>query len=334
MTVTSDRKKIPIIWNVLKIVVALLLVGFVLSRTDLEQIPVLFKNTSIFWLVIYATLFLSLTLLKAFQYYILVGRDVAYPRVLNVVVMQNAITNYLASSAGIVSYLALFRAEHGVKVSRSVIIFLLTKIGDLIIVWLALCVSSLLVWRTIEVFHSLIVVLAIGIGLVLLVFFLTVLFRQKFVSLLGKIMDSLRLSRLSLVQKGMSTLETLSEIELGRVTRTLGVALLLSTIYFVVSVLWIYSGFRTFNFQQDLRAVVFVTVILQLVSYIPVHVFGGLGITETSVLYFWNPFDIPQAELASVMLGLRILFYLLNLLPLIYLPVYTLFFGTKSDFSE
>lgn len=85
-------------------------------------------------------LYIFPTLLKAVQYCYLNGRQISFPRVMNVVVMQNAVTNYFAPTTGITSYLALFRAEHGVKVSRSAIIFVLTKIGYLIIVCLVLCV--------------------------------------------------------------------------------------------------------------------------------------------------------------------------------------------------
>jgi uncharacterized membrane protein YbhN (UPF0104 family) len=334
MAVTPVRKNSSTLWNVLKIVLALILVGFVLSRTDLDQFLSQLERISIPWLVFYVVLFLSLTLLKALQYYYLNGRQVTFPRVLNVVVMQNAITNYFASTAGIASYLAMFRAEHGVKVGRSALIFLLTKIGDLIIVWLALCVSSMLVWQTIEMFHSLVLVLILGVGVVLLVFFLTVLFRQKFVSLLGKILDILRLSRVSLIQKGVNTLETLSEIELGKLVRILGMTFILSTVYFIVSVILIYASYAMFDFRQDIRFVLFVTVLLLLISYIPIQIFGGLGVTETSSFYFWSTFNVPQPELASVLIGIRIFFYFVNLLPLLYLPIYSIFLSSKSTPSE
>jgi hypothetical protein len=72
-------------------------------------------------------------------------------------------------------------------------------------------------------------------------------------------------------------------------------------------------------------AVIFVSVLIQLVSYFPVAVFGGLGIHETSSLYFWSFFDLPQDVLAPALIGIRIVFYLFNLIPLIYLPLYSVF---------
>lgn len=334
MSITPARKSSSTIWNIVKIILALLLVGFVLSRTDLNQLRSLLAHISIPWLVGYIILFLSLTVLKAVQYYYLNGEGVSFPSVLNVVVMQNVITNYFASTAGIASYLVLFRAEHGVKVGRSAVIFILTKIGDLIIIWVALCVSSLLVWQTIDIFHNFVLAVAAGIGLVLLIFFLTVLFRQKFVLLLGKVLKTLRLSQLSFIQKGMNTLDALSETESDMVARMLVKAFGLSTIYFLLSIAWIYASFQAFNFQQDLRDIVFVSTLMQMVSYVPIQIFGGLGVSEAGTLYFWTPFPVMQAELASVLIGNRIIFYLVNLLPLLYLPIYTLFLRPKDDPSS
>ena len=70
---------------------------------------------------------------------------------------------------------------------------------------------------------------------------------------------------------------------------------------------------------------IFVSVLTQLMSYFPVAVFGGLGIHETSSLYFWSFFDLPQDVLAPTLIGIRIVFYLFNLIPLIYLPIYSTF---------
>ena len=330
MSSTPARSSSATVWNIVKIILALVLVGFVLSRTSIEEFRTMLAHISIPWLVGYILLFLSLTLFKAVQYYYLNGTEVSFSSVLNVVVMQNVVTNYFASTAGIASYLVLFRAEHGVKIGRAAVVFLLTKIGDLIIIWIALCISSFIVWKTIGVFHNLVWALVLGIGGVILVFFLTVLFRRDFVSLVTKLLDALRLSRISLVQKGIGTLEVLSDIELRRVVQILWVAFLLSTIYFVLTIAWIYVSFRTFNFQQDIQSVVFVSVVLQLISYVPIQVFGGLGITETSVMYFWSPFDILQTQIASVMLGIRLLFYIINLVPLLYLPIYTAFLRPRE----
>jgi uncharacterized membrane protein YbhN (UPF0104 family) len=83
-----------------------------------------------------------------------------------------------------------------------------------------------------------------------------------------------------------------------------------------------YTLFMAFDFKVTVSSLMFVNVLLQLMSYFPIMVFGGLGVTETSSLYFWGLFGVEQAVLAPVLVGNRILFYLFNVLPLIYLPVH------------
>lgn len=327
---STPARGTPAYWNFLKIAIALLLVGFVLSRTDLNQLLDLLGRISVFWLAVHAFLFLSSTLLKALQYYVLMDAYVAYPQVLNIIVLQNAVSNYLASSAGVISYLTLLRVEHDVKVSRSALVFLLTKIGDLIVIWAGLLFSSFLVWNQIGGFHEVVIFLLAGIGGTLLVFLFTVLFREKFVHWIKLVFDRLGLSRIQKMQNGMNTLRALSRLEQGWLFARLARVLILSLTYFVFSLAWFYTGFLIFGLHLDIPAFIFIFVFLQLISYVPIQIFGGLGVTESSTLYFWGFFNVSSAVLAPILVWVRILFYMLNLLPLIYLPVYSLFFANKA----
>ena len=328
---STPKRTSSTFWNILKTILAIFLVIFVISRTDLSSLWHSLKTASVFWLGIAVIIFLFLTLLKALQYYVLFRNRLSYPQVLNVVILQNAVSNYLASSAGIASYLTLFKAEHGVKISRSVLIFLLTKIGDLTAIWLGLVISSSLVWSQIGILHIPILVLLIGIGVVLLLFVLTVLFRQRFVSMLSRILSWLKISRLGLVEKGMQYFQGLADMEQNKILTTFGLLLLYSFVYLAVTIAYAYANLAVFHLQPNIVAVLFVTLLIQLVSYFPVTVFGGLGVTETSALYFWSFFALPQNLLASALIGSRIVFYVVNLIPLIYLPVYSAFLNPKEQ---
>jgi hypothetical protein len=283
------------------------------------------NRASIPWLIISGLLFLSLTLLKALQYYLLLRNELTYPQVLNVIVWQNAVSNFFLAGAGILAYISTTRIEHSVKVSRSVLIFLLTKVGDLAAIWLVLLISSSLVWSQISPIRIPVVILLSGISVVLICFFLTVLFRQRFVFLLHRVLDQVGLSKIKILETGLSYLESLASIKQAKVVNLSGMLLLYSIVYLLVTILWIYANLAIFRLQPALSAVLFVGVFLQLVSYIPVSVFGGLGINETSSLYFWSFFDLPQDVLAPALIGIRIVFYLFNLIPLLYLPIYSTF---------
>ena len=318
-------------WVIVKVFLAVFLTGIVFTRTNLPEVVRLFQYISPLVLVVYVLLFLMLTLLKAWQYYALTGRGISYPQVLNAIILQNALSNYLATTAGIASYVGMFRAEHGIKISRSIAVFLLIKLGDLIMIWLGLVFSSLLVWQTIGALHSLIFLLAFGIGSAVLFFLLVVFFRKTFVVYLNTFVERLGFSRFVVIQKALANLQVLSEIEPRQMMLAFAKAFALSAVYFMVSMAWIYTSYLVFNFPQDPKAIIFVNTLIQVVSYLPVQVFGGLGVTETSALYFWSSFFISQVDLASFLIGSRLLFYLLNLLPLLYLFGSTVFSNAKNE---
>lgn len=323
----SEKKRGSVIWNILKIILALALAGFVLSRTDLDELSALHERIDFIWLAISALLYFLITLLKALQYYFLINRRVGYPQVLNVVVVQNAVSNFIATGAGIVSYLTLFRVEQGVRVSRAVLVFLLTKVGDLIAIWLFMLVSSILLWQRVEALHGLIAVLLTVIGAVIIMFFAVVLLRQKFVAWLALFLEKTRLSQLGYVTRLMDFLNSLAEQEHAFVFRMVGTGVVFSLPYMFFTMAWLYASLLTFSFDIGVLPVVFVNTIMQLISYLPIQVFGGLGVNEMTSLYMYGIFDVPQAELAAVLVGMRVLFYLTNLTALLYLPLYAVFFN-------
>jgi uncharacterized membrane protein YbhN (UPF0104 family) len=129
----------------------------------------------------------------------------------------------------------------------------------------------------------------------------------------------------------MNYLQGLASMDRNKVLATFGMLLLYSFLYLAVTIWFVYANLAIFHLQPHVSAVMFVSVLIQLVSYFPVGVFGGLGITETSALYFWSFFDISQELLAPALIGIRIIFYLFNLIPLIYLPLYSAFLKPKEQ---
>ena len=221
------------------------------------------------------------------------------------------------------------RMEHKMKVSRSVTSFLLTKAGDLIAIWLVLLVSSILLWPQIAQLQKPVLLLILVIGAAVFVFFLTVLLRQRFIAFLKTFFDRIGLSRFNFVEQALNHLQNLANMNQVTTLRILGVLILCSFVYLAVSLAWVYANYAVFHLHVEPVIFIFVSVLMQLVSYIPIVVFGGLGITESSSLYFFGVFGINPTILAPVLVGCRILFYLLNLLPLIYLPLYAIFQGKK-----
>lgn len=335
MTSTPSRKSgISLAWNLSKIVLALGLVIYVLSKSELTNLLSALKNASVFWFVVSGVLYFLLTLLKALQYHVLMRDELTYPQVLNVIVWQNAVSNFFLAGAGILTYITTTRLEHDLKISRSVMIFLVTKVGDLTAIWLVLVISSSLIWSQINILQLPLLVLLAGIGIVIAGFFLTVLFRQRFVSILEKILNWMGAFKIKFIEQGMSHLQGLANIKQDKVLKLFGTLFFYSFVYLAVTISWTYTNLAIFHLQLGILPVIFVGVLLQLVSYFPVAVFGGLGITETSALYFWSFFDVPQDVLAPALIGIRVAFYLFNIIPLIYLPVYSTFLKSKEPVQD
>ena len=138
MTVSQNKTVPERIWNILKYILAIALVWFIYSKTSLNEIVDLFKHVSLLWLAGSFLLFCLMTMMKAAEYYILSGRQTSYPRVLSIVVTQNVISNFIATGAGIASYLTMFSVDEGIRLRKAAATFLIAKVGDLIAVWAAL----------------------------------------------------------------------------------------------------------------------------------------------------------------------------------------------------
>jgi uncharacterized membrane protein YbhN (UPF0104 family) len=329
-TFNTDRKTTTF-WSIAKFLLAFILVGFVLSKTDVRDILDRLKNVSVSWLVLSTFLFLLVTLLKAGQYYILMWEQVTYLQILNAVILQNVVSNFLATGAGIASLVGSLRVEHGVKVGRSMTMFLLTKAGDLTAIWLALMVSSFILWQNIAILHIPVIVLSLSIGMILIVFAITVSYRQRAVGIICSVLDRLKLSSFGIIVKALDMLRSLAEIDSQRIMRTLFLTVGMSAIYLIGSIVLVYANLMVFGVHISMEGVAFTTVLLQLISYFPIQVFGGLGVSETSSMYFLGFFNVSLEILAPVLVGVRILSYLFNLIPLIYLSIYTTFMAKKDN---
>ena len=319
------------IWGYVKIALTLILVGFILSKTDPQQLALLSGQIVWFWLGLRFTFFCLMIVSKAFQYWILLDREIPYSRMLGIVVLQNALSNFVANSAGIASYLTMLNVEAGVKLRRAGGAFIVTKAGDLFAMWLVLLLSSFFVWHEIEAVHGLIVLLAGAVFLGLIVFLVTVLLRQRFVSTLRRAASGFGIDHLGLVNRALDTLQALARQEMGTVFTLFFRGSGLSLLYMCITLSLYYSSMRVFSIPIGFWPVIFVAAILQLLSIVPVQVLGGLGVTEVTSMYLYELFGIPQGEIAAPLLGLRMIYYLMNLATLLYLPVEVFFFRKRAD---
>src|SRR5690348_1972439 len=83
----------PALWNFLKLVLAVALAGFILSKTSFAELVALWQRISIPWLLINALALYTLVWAMARRYWILLGKETGFHSVLSVVVVQTIVGN-------------------------------------------------------------------------------------------------------------------------------------------------------------------------------------------------------------------------------------------------
>jgi uncharacterized membrane protein YbhN (UPF0104 family) len=321
---SSDRR-INFVWNAVKILFSGSLVWYFLSWVNLNELFSVRERINPVYLAVTVFLYVVLTLFKAYKYQVLIQQKTKYLRVLNIVIIQNALSNFLMNSAGVASYFALLRFEEKVKLRRSGLVFAITKIGDLFSIWVVSIICSWLLWDRILVLRTIILVSLIVFGLGFVVFFAGLFWRKGFILLINRVLTSVRLTRFLFFRDVENALISFSEMPHGLVFEIVLKAFGLSFLYYLLTLLWMVVSMKAFQLPADSLVILFVSCILQLLSMIPVNVFGGLGITEITSLYLYSLFGIAQNELSIVLVGWRIFFYITNLIVVLYLPIYAIF---------
>ncbi|MBT7781283.1 MAG: hypothetical protein HN741_00005, partial [Anaerolineae bacterium] len=98
--------------------------------------------------------------------------------------------------------------------------------------------------------------------------------------------------------------------------------------YLTIGMLYHYSQVKMLNIPIDIWPIIFIISISQILSYLPIHIFGGLGFSEMTELYLFSLFGI-FTNLPAALISLRILAYLFQIIALIWLAIYAAQKDTK-----
>lgn len=312
----------PTIWNLVKVAIAIGLVFLVVSQTSLGEIVAVWRRVSVPWLFIGCLMFFGITWMNARRYWILIERQVGFTQVFGVVILQTAISNLIATSAGAVSYVAMLRGAHQVASGRGITSLLLARVGDLFGMWLGLALASWIVWERITSLHWLILIFLAGIAGGLVAFLLAVTWRYQFLDATKRLLRILCLSEVPIITRGLALLGTLADQRSRTLFPLLVSNLTYSCAIFLLNALWIYFIVQAFAVPIDIWAVVFMGSVTQLLAIVPIQVLGGLGVSDVTSMYLYGIFGISQPEIAPFVVGSRVVFYGINLLLLLlYLPL-------------
>jgi uncharacterized membrane protein YbhN (UPF0104 family) len=324
---SSSRTKL---WNLIKILFALGIFAYVISKTEYEQLLALKDRFSWGWLLLTLLAFLAMLAIKTLQYYIFIDKKLSYLRTMEVVVVQNVLMSFVATAAGVASYLTMLGLEEDVRLGKATESFVLVKIGDILAVLSFLFVSAFFVQPIppqLRVLVNTVLVFAV-------IFFLALLsllfFRGVFIATIKKIVYILKLGKLKILQNILTYLDEIASFSKVQIAKTLLLTGMISFLYIGLSMFWGYSRFQVFSFSIDIFIFVFIYAFLQLASWVPIYILGGLGVAEGMFLYLLGAFDIYGAELAAVLIGIRVVIYILNALPILYLPLKSIFMRSQE----
>jgi uncharacterized membrane protein YbhN (UPF0104 family) len=318
-------------WNILKIALAVSLAGLILSQTSISQLAGLWQRVSIPWLLLAIVAFSTIAWSTARRYWMLIGRKTTFRQLLALVILQTVIGNLFATSAGAASYVAILRTRYQVQVSRGITSLLLSRFSDLLIVILALGLSSIALWSQIATLHWLIVPLMAGLIIFAVVIFLVFVFRQPLVGAINQLLSRLHLNRIAFLNRNFETLAMFAKRDPGRFRILLGPIAVYSCLTLVLMFAFFYSSLRLFAVTVDVWSIIFIVSLTQLMALVPIQVFGGLGVADITNMYLLSLFGISQSELIPVIIGLRVIFYVVNLFLLLYLPLLNIRLKRESN---
>jgi uncharacterized membrane protein YbhN (UPF0104 family) len=146
--------------------------------------------------------------------------------------------------------------------------------------------------------------------------------RRQLVEIAGRILDKFHLHKKAVVRRIFAGLTAFSNQEIDQSRLSIGPLTGYSVLTLGTMLLFAYSSLQIFGVRIDIWPVIFVVSLTQIMTLVPIQVFGGLGLYDFTYLYLYGLFGIDRSEFAPVIVALRLCFYLTNLvlLALILLP--------------
>ena len=301
-----------------RLLLALVFVVGIVTQTNVQQIIERSRALSVWWVWVAFGLASAMTFLKAWQYFLVLPQGIAYEEVLQVIVEQNLVSNFVANSAGIVSGIAILKTRHRVDLSKSSVAVVIVKVGDLVATALYLLLSTALLWNSVPAWRVIALLIVAGITLGAGVFLLMLLQWKQSVARIKRFAEWLHINQWAVVPKVFTGLEHLSSSQdpiLCTAIRVWSV----SFVYLGVSLLLGYTLLRSVGVAVNLWVVFFVVGLLQILSIVPVQIFGGLGVADASAVYLYHLFGLAPDRMSAAVLISRPLFYLLALSQVIWL---------------
>ncbi len=307
-------------WTALQVALGIALIGFVFSQTTIEQIVLTFQRASFPWLLFSAFVFYLQVWALARRYWILIGKRLPFLYLLRATVVQTALGNTFATSAGAASYIAIMRSQK-LRLSFGIGSLILARFGDLVILTLVVSLSTAFLWNDLGDLRILLLPFIALLFACILTAGLAILFR---VTLRKQIAVLAQKLKFGIPERASSALDQFASLDDARLRQVAAAMFSYSVLCNTLSILFLWCLARAFNFPVNLVGAALAVSGTQLLGLVPIHVLGGLGTIDIPLLVIFGQLHIDLAESAAFLLSFRLVFYVLNLFMLSYIPLASL----------
>ncbi|GAB4154289.1 MAG: hypothetical protein Fur005_06060 [Roseiflexaceae bacterium] len=301
------------LWLGLKILVAAILIGSIIMRTDLRELQSTWNAMQIGWLIPGALCFYITVLIQAARTWELVDRQIPFRRSLLLTLVQTVVGNLLATSAGIASFLAMMRFQDQLRFRVAISSVMLARVGDLIALFIILSIGVISLWSKLGPLQGAAMATCVGIAVLLLILFLLFYGRSLYLESIDRLANWQALPGViaTILRQLTATIRQMTpDMVQTRVVMLSGYSIL----NVVVGLGYTFCSMQMFRVDLNLVQVCLFNGLTQLIYFIPIHVFGGLGTYEVVSIPILNQFLANSAQIVPYLIGARLLMYVLNLL--------------------
>jgi uncharacterized protein (TIRG00374 family) len=305
------------IWQILKLATALGLIAAVVSEVNFESMVVLWQHISLPWFLLSILAFYTVLWSMARRYWVVIGTRITFHELLHIVLYQNIMGNLIATAAGAAWYVGILRNKHNIQVTNSLLSLLVARFGDLLTLLVSLSLATVVLWQQIPTLHVVVMIVIFLLTIVVLLSLLMLVVRRQLVKIGGRILDKFHLCKKAIIHRIFAALTAFSNQEIDQSRLSIGPMIGYSVLTLGTMLLFAYSSLQIFGVRIDIWPVIFVVSLTQIMTLVPIQVFGGLGLYDFTYLYLYGLFGMDRSEFAPVIVALRLCFYLTNLALLI-----------------
>lgn len=302
-----------LIWQILKLATAFSLIAAVISEVNVESMAMLWQRISVPWFVLSILAFYAALWSMARRYWVVIGTRISFDDLLQIVLYQNIMGNLITTAAGAAWYVGILRNKHNIQVTNGLLSLLLARFGDLLILLVSLSFATLVVWRQIPTLHLVVTIAIFLLIAAALISLLILVLRRQLVEIVDRILDKFNLHQKAFVRRIFTAFTAISNQEIAESRLCIGAFTGYSVVTLGTMLIFAYSCFQVFGVRIDIWPVIFVVSVTQIMTLVPIQIFGGLGLYDFTYLYLYGLFGFGGPEFAAVILGFRFCFYLTNL---------------------